>query len=559
MEKAEDPAGPEEERERRLAEALEGYLERCRRGEGVSAEEWIAAHPGLAPELRECLEAVPLLQRPPSSGPAAEAPEVEALPALRRYTLLEEVGRGGMGVVYKALQLGTKRTVAVKLLAGASYASKSARRRFEREMELASALDHPGIVRVLEGGEAEGHAYCAMEFVEGEPLHLYLARRALPLEEKLRLFLQVADAVNYAHQRAVVHRDLKPSNVLVDSAGRAKVLDFGLARVADPDSGARWGASAVTGEGQLVGTLPYLSPEQAAGSSPEVDIRSDVYSLGVILYEMLAGRLPYETEGTLADALHNICHAIPPRPSAFRKGLSPDLDSVVLKALEKSREERYQTAAALAEDVRCLLRGEPVEANRTTRFYLLRKAYARHRRQIQLAAAALLFLLVSSAIITSLYFQVREERGKLALQYHESVLRRGLAHLAAGHDKLAEDLLLSAYKEGPDRAAHWSLLSYYLQNPLQAFRGNTGWITCAAYSPDGSRLAYGALDGRIVQLDGQTLVVLSSWIDDPWGIRSLEYSPEGGRLATGGLRGRSDSGTPGPARRSVSSSATPMR
>ena len=546
-----------DEHDRRLGEAIDGYLAQLQQGRPVSLGVWARRFPDVADELRECLDALPLVPRTSqrrsgahgaarrtgqSAGRSHPVPpeslaEATVLPTLPGYTLFEEIGRGGMGVVYRARQHATKRLVALKFLASGCYASLTARRRFAREIELAAALDHPGIVRVLEAGESAAGVYCAMELVDGDPLHVYLARHELGVPEKLQLFLRIVEAVQYAHLRAVIHRDLKPSNIMVDKQGRPRILDFGLARSV-PERDARDQGATFTQDGQLVGTLPYFSPEQAAGTTDEVDMRSDLYALGVVLYGMLTGRLPYETTGSLAAALHNICHVIPPRPSQFCRGLKADIDAVVLRALEKSKEDRYQTSAELAEDVRCCLRGEPARANRSSRFYLVRKAYARHRMQVRLAAAGLSLVVAASALILALYVQVQQERDRLEEQLHVSVLRRGLAHLAAGHDMLAEDLLWPAYLERPDARAHWSLLSYYAQNPLVARMSGCGWTTCLACSPDHRFIAYGNLAGTLGIRDARTFEDIWSLKAHPGGVSCVAFSPDAQFLAAAGTDGR---------------------
>ncbi len=503
----------DEERDRRLGEAIDAYLYDLERGACIDIEEWCRRYPDLAGELRELIRAVPFVRRafelgatPAPAGRGVEragdeaSPPWSSVPVIdgggpRGYLSLQEIGRGGMGVVFRATQQHTHRIVALKFLASGAAASSAARRRFEREIELAAGLDHPGIVRVLEAGEWANQLYFAMDFVDGEPLQDYLARESLGLRAKLDLFLEIVDAVQFAHQRGVIHRDLKPSNILVTRESHAQVLDFGLAQFARDYENKD--ALRVTQEGQLLGTLAYLSPEQAAGSHRDLDTRSDLYALGVILFEMLTGQLPYDTTGPLVAVLHHIGHTDPCRPSQFCREIGADLDAVVLKALEKPKDARYQTAAQLGEDVRCYLRNEPVEANRTTRFYLLRKAYARHRRQVQAVAAGFVLIVVAALVILAFYLQVRSERAQLRQQLHVSTLRRGLAHLASGHDMLAENVLRSAYRQTPDPQAYWSLLSFFVQNPLAGRISKAGWVTSLDYSSDGKSLAFGNLKGTL--------------------------------------------------------------
>ncbi len=256
------PLDSEEGSEAGLSRAIDEILESRRRGAGIETEELVRRYPDVADELRECLPALLLLERARTTGepPGAGSPPPRAVLG---YTLLHEIGRGGMGVVYEGVQDGTRRPVAVKFLAGGPEPSPASRRRFAREVELASTLDHPGIVRVIESGESDGRLYCVMELVDGLPLHRYIADRAPDVDERLRLFAAIADAVHHAHLKAVVHRDLKPSNIMVDAEGRPRVLDFGLARATSRAGKTGAAAPSLTQAGQLVGTLPYLSPSRS--------------------------------------------------------------------------------------------------------------------------------------------------------------------------------------------------------------------------------------------------------------------------------------------------------
>jgi serine/threonine protein kinase len=248
--------------------------------------------------------------------PAEPTGEIQA-PAIGGYELLEELHRGGQGVVYRALQLGTKRQVALKVLLEGPLASESARRRFEREVEVAASLRHSNIVTILDSGISDGRYYFAMEYIDGLRLDRYLAKVRPTLRETVQLFVTICDAVNFAHQRGVIHRDLKPPNILVDEEGQPHVLDFGLAKPAQRATSEESTIQVLSTAGELLGTVAYMSPEQTLGSL-EVDLRSDVYSLGVVFYEALLGRLPYSVDGPLGEVLTRIANAEPQRPRSVR-------------------------------------------------------------------------------------------------------------------------------------------------------------------------------------------------------------------------------------------------
>lgn len=287
------------------------------------------------------------------------------------YHILDEISHGAQGAVYEAVQLATKRIVAVKVLIAGPYASAIQRQRFRREIDLLASLRHANIVTIYDSGITEDNqAYLAMEYIHGQPLDSYVSLQQAGIDETLAMFRIVCDAVDYAHRRGVIHRDLKPGNVLVDTDGVPHILDFGLAKAAGLalDAGAP-----VTETGSFLGTLAYASPEQTVGDPSRIDTRSDIYSLGVILYELLTGSFPYTVAGPRDEVFRNIREQDPIKPSMRRKQIDSDLDTILLKTLAKDEEQRYQSADALARDIDCYVNGEPIAAKRASLIYLAEK------------------------------------------------------------------------------------------------------------------------------------------------------------------------------------------
>ncbi len=335
-------------------------------------------------------------------------------PSIPNYQLNRELGRGGMGIVYEADQLHPRRTVALKVTRGSAAPKTPQFRLFEREIQTLARLKHPNIAALHEAGLTEdGRPYYAMELVRGRNLKDYLrdldaaasSRDSRKLRPQLALFGKICNAISYAHQRGVLHRDLKPSNILIsddDPSGSSrssavigpevKVLDFGLARLTDDDA-----ETITTDVGQIRGTLAYMSPEQIQGVRAEIDTRSDVYALGVILYEMLTGRLPYDIkQASIAQAARTICETPPMRPTLHQPHLPRDLETIILKSLSKDREHRYQSVGEFADDIDRFLNDQPILARPHSTIYQLRKLMARHR-----LASGALALVVAMAVVAS--------------------------------------------------------------------------------------------------------------------------------------------------------------
>ena len=320
------------------------------------------------------------------------------------YKIVREIHRGGQGVVYLALQRSTSRKVALKVMKDGPFAGAAEQARFEREVQILGQLDHPHIVTIHDSGSVAGHHFFVMDYVPGQSLDVYMAGAQRSIDETLRLFAKICEAVNAAHLRGVIHRDLKPGNIRVDANGEPRILDFGLAKVALGSVGVSPAeTSPMTLTGQFVGSLPWASPEQAEGAPSKIDLRTDVYSLGVVLYHMLTGKFPYDVSGNVRDALDAIMTAEPFRPRTLRRQINDEVETILLKCLHKERDRRYQTAGELARDVQHYLAGEPIEAKRDSVGYIVRKQLRRYRFPAAIAASFLILLIGFSVFMTVIY------------------------------------------------------------------------------------------------------------------------------------------------------------
>ena len=404
------PSEPNGRHDDRVDSLLDEYCRRRRVGEELTPEMFLAEHAELAEELRPLLEGLSFLDKIDGAWTETATGDF-ALPTVAGYVLHEEIGHGGMGVVFKALQVSTKRIVALKVVLAGAFASPAVRRRFKREVELAARLQHPSIVRVLESGRVERQRYYAMDYIDGVPLDRHLAAAQPDLRTILGIFMQICDAVEYAHSRGVIHRDLKPANVLVDDEGVPHILDFGLAKAIDGAEAEQTFVTRPAGPGQVMGTLPYISPEQAKGTLGEIDARADIYALGVMLYEAIAGSLPYDTTGQPPDVLRSILEETPVPPSTLCKRADSELDTIVLKALEKEEERRYQSAKDLGEDLRRYVEGEPLLARPPGSLYVLRKKLRRHRPA---AAVCVVAIVAAIVVLAGLWAEARSRQRQLA-------------------------------------------------------------------------------------------------------------------------------------------------
>jgi hypothetical protein len=418
-----------------LDAVIAGYMLAVEGGEVPNRQELLDRHPEHADALRAFFADLDRMDRVASplrlagglepTG-AADANGQTPPPTIRYfgdYELLEQVARGGMGIVYKARQVSLNRLVALKMILAGSFASVRDIQRFRAEAEAAANLDHPHIVPIHEVGEHEGQQYYSMKFVEGTSL---AGHPRSELRTEVAGLIDVARAVHHAHQRGVLHRDLKPSNVLVDSRGTRLVTDFGLAkRLAGAER-------SLTESGQILGTPKYMAPEQAAGRK-DLTVAADVYSLGVILYERLTGRPPFLGDNML-EVLRQVRETDPPRPSSILPGLGRDLETICLKCLQKDPARRYASAEALSEDLDHWLRGKPIAARPVGR---LEKAWLWARRNPALATAGGLAVagLVAIAVLASLAAVQAQARAKAERE------RRELADRATTDAELARDKL----------------------------------------------------------------------------------------------------------------------
>ncbi|MBM3979699.1 MAG: hypothetical protein FJ304_05345 [Planctomycetes bacterium] len=488
-----------------------------------------------------------------------------APPLVPGYLIMHEVGRGGMGVVYKARQLSLNRLVALKMILSGVHAGPAERERFKREAEAVAALQNPNIVQIFDIGEANGHPYLALEFVDGGSLAQNLsgdpwdARRAAELVEAL------ARTVQFAHDAGIVHRDLKPGNVLLASAGRKppdasraardssatlraltfdpKITDFGLAKRLDETLD---GGGGGTRTGAVMGTPSYIAPEQASGKTHDVGPLVDVYALGAILYELLTGRPPFRGETPL-DTVLQVLHDDPVPPKRLHPLVPRDLETICLKCLSKSAAKRYASAAALADDLRRFINGEPIKARPLSAWGRGVKWARRHPALAVLLATTVVATVALVSVLSVAYFRVRDA---VAAKEHERIEAQRERERAEGQKKRAEDLAaenekrrLDAVKQADDlarEAERTRRAAYALQLAQVAILCERDPQRAAALLEDEARCPKNLRDftwhylRRLCQRDD--LLYTGHGANDP--LRAVAYSPAGTFVATAGDAGQ---------------------
>jgi len=403
---------------------------------------------------------------------SAAGPLPPGLQMIGPYRIVRLLGTGGMGAVYEAEQSKPRRSVALKILRQ-GLATASLLRRFELEADVLARLQHPGIAQVYEagvhqvtspGGVVDSTPYFAMELIRGESLTDYASRRNLGTRDRLRMLIKICEGVQHAHQKGVIHRDLKPANILVTADGQPKILDFGIARLSDSAGVAT--ATLRTDIGQLLGTLPYMSPEQAAGDPAELDTRSDVYTLGVIAFELLTGRLPHNVRGKLIpEAVRSIREDEPTRLSLVDKTLRGDVETIVGKSLEKDRARRYQSAGALALDLERYLGDEPILARPPSNAYQVRKFASRNKTLVAGVAATIAVLAIGATTSTFLALKFNKAKG-------EAEAARADAEAARADAIASRDNAIASEKLSKSALAKSEQVAGFLKSTLQAVTPN---------------------------------------------------------------------------------------
>jgi WD40 repeat protein len=538
---------PPPSREERVNEMIAAYLEAAAAGKAPDRAEFLARHPDLADELRAFLDdrerfarAAGQLGPPPSPAPpAADAatrapgeppagtPSLGTVRYFGDYELLDEIARGGMGVVYRARQVSLNRVVALKMILAGQLASEADVRRFRTEAEAAAGLDHPNIVPIYEVGEHQGQHYFTMKLIEGGSLAQALRAQPSVLSQKeaARLVATVARAVHYAHQRGTLHRDLKPANVLLDADGQPHVTDFGLAKRLGGEPG-------LTQSGAVVGTPAYMAPEQAAAKKG-LTTAADVYALGAILYEFLTGRPPFQADTPL-DTFLQVLDREPVRPRVLNPRADRDLETVCLKCLEKDPARRYASAAALADDLRRFLAGEPIQARPAGAAERVAKWVRRRPAVAALLGAVVLSTAAGFALVTWQWREAVAQRDakEAALARADSMRLAAQSEIVRSSDPTLALLLAVAGGERQRGLFVNNALLGALEScrELRTLRADDDPVLDAGFSPDGSKVLTLSRPGTVRLWSAATGEALAA-LNKPQA-RAARFSPDGKRVLT---------------------------
>lgn len=548
------------DREQHINRIIAAYLEAERLGQAPNREGLLRQHPDLAAELQSFFadqnqfqqlarpiaaapaargRPVPAME-PPTLAPGENGPAAASLGTVRYfgdYELLEEIGRGGMGVVYKARQVSLNRIVALKMILAGQLANDADVRRFHAEAEAAAKLDHPGIVPVFEVGRHDEQHYFSMAFVEGKSLAHQIVQGLLPPRKAAELTRKVAEAVAYAHVEGVIHRDLKPANILIDRNGQPRLTDFGLAKrlQSEPHASAN-----LTATGQILGTPSYMPPEQASGQGI-VSPRSDVYSLGAVLYCLLTGRPPFQSDNPL-DTLLQVVQQEPAAPRQLNAAVPRDLETICLKCLAKEPSKRYASAQELAADLDRYLTGQPIHARptgpmgRAVRWCRRKPALAAASALAALALLATVGLAVSLAVYQS---RVAEYNRRLL---SESYLDKGQTLCEQGDVARGLFWFARSLENAPTNATDlqrtvranlgaWHIPGARLRSVLTDLHGSSP-ISALAFSADGKTLLT-ATPHQVRLWDVATGTPIGEPIVHKGQQNSEAFSPDGKMFAVG--------------------------
>ena len=461
-----------------------------------------------------------------------------------RYSIRRIIGEGGMGVVYEAIQKSPRRTVAIKMIRP-GVGTRSTLRRFEYEAQTLGRLHHDGIAQIFEAGTwndgTTPRPWFAMEYLIGaRSITSFADQKTLTTRQRLELMVKVCGALNHGHSKGVIHRDLKPSNILVTADGVPKIIDFGVARSIDSDLAV---TTLQTNVGALVGTLQYMSPEQCDADPNAIDVRSDVYALGLVLYELICGQAPYTLrDQPIYEAARIVRDQPPSRPSTLDRRIRGDLEVIILKALEKNRDDRYQSVREFSQDIERYLRGESILAKPPSTPALVWR-WMRSHRFAAASLGAIFLILVGSLLVISLVL-VRVNAERLRAESHRmdamnsayaANIRAAAAAIDMENMRMASMRLDDARDSADDSAFEWRHLNARSKQELGSLIGHTSSVWGLAVSPDDQWLAsagYGKdiLLWKVDELDQPPRV-----IERPNVVYDLSFSPDGKHLATGGF------------------------